>query len=68
MGTADLYQLWVHRVTYIPFKPSHSDATGGPGACQAHKVTTANVAGKQRCTNLKKRETQQVNQSQIEIN
>lgn len=42
----------VYSVTYIPLKPPHSDASSCPSACQAHKVTTTNVAGKQRRTNL----------------
>lgn len=41
-------------VPHIPLKPSHSDATCCSSACQAHKVATTNVAGKQRRTNLLK--------------
>lgn len=42
----------VYSVTYIPLEPPHSDSTSCPSACQAHKVTTTNVAGKQRRTDL----------------
>lgn len=38
--------------SYIPFKGSHRDAAGRPGARQPHEVTAANVTGKQRCANL----------------
>lgn len=48
-------QAPVH-LTYIPLKPPDSDAAGCCSACQAHKVAAADVAGKQRSTNLDYRE------------
>lgn len=43
-------------VTYVPLKPPHSDAASCPSACQAHKVTATNVAGKQGRTDLNLKE------------
>ncbi|KAF3848087.1 hypothetical protein F7725_021115 [Dissostichus mawsoni] len=48
-------------MTYVPLKPPHCDATRCPGAGQTHKVTTANVAGKQRGTHLDLNKTQKKN-------
>lgn len=54
---AALNQVIICSVAYIPLKPPHSNAASRSSACQAHKVATTNVAGKQRCTNLWKEHT-----------
>lgn len=38
--------------SYIPFKRSHRDAAGRPGARQPHEVTATNVTGEERRANL----------------